>query len=108
LVSLRERLVLLDLEDITVGFPGGVCEKFDEACERAAASRNLAVQKATKERDKIMSSISNGRMKPSERIKAALEARRAGKVKAAEEQCEAACRTAEQELFKALDEIEAP
>jgi hypothetical protein len=90
-----------------VGFPGGVCEKFEEACERAAASRDLAAQKATKERDKIMSSISNGRMKPSERIKAALEARRAGKVTAAEEQCEAACRTAEQELFKALDEIEA-
>ncbi len=89
-----------------MGFPGDVeeCEKFEEACERAAASRDLAVQKAIKERDQIMNSISYGRTKPSERIKSALEARCAGRVKAADEQCEAACRTAEQELFKALDE----
>ena len=91
-----------------MAFPGGVgeCEKFEEACEQAEASRDIAVQKAARERDQILNSISRGAMKPSERIKSALQTRCAGRVKAAEEECEAACQTAEQELFKALDQLE--
>lgn len=89
-----------------MGFSGGVeaCEKFDEACERAETVRDRAVEKATEERDQIVSSISRGRMEPSKRLKAALEARCAGRVKAAQEECEAAYRQAEEELMKALDQ----
>jgi hypothetical protein len=81
----------------------GLCERFEEACEAAEAARVQAVQKATKERDHFVSSISRGRMEPSERLKAVLEARCERKVKAAKDECEAACRQAEDELMKALD-----
>jgi len=81
----------------------GLCERFEEACEAAEAARVQAVQKATKERNHFVSSISLGRVEPSERVKAALEARRERKVKAAQEQCEAACGRAEEVLMKALD-----
>ena len=89
-------------------FRGGVeaCERFDEACERAEAVRDRAVEKATTERDQIVRSISGGRIKPSERLKAALEARCAGRLTAAEEQHGASYRSAEQELFQALDQLE--
>jgi hypothetical protein len=84
-----------------------LCERFDEACEAAEAVRHRAVQKATNERDHFVSSISRGSVEPSERVKAALEARCAGKVQAAREQCEAACGFAQKELFEALDRLEA-
>jgi hypothetical protein len=83
------------------------CESFDETCEEAEAVRDRAVQKATKERGYFVSSISRGSVEPSKRLKTALEARCAGKVKAAEEQCEATCRSAEQAFFDALDQLEA-
>jgi hypothetical protein len=47
----------------------------EEACEAAEAARVQAEQKATKERDYFVSSISRGRAEPSARLKAALEAR---------------------------------
>jgi hypothetical protein len=50
-----------------------------------------------------VSAISRGRAEPSERLKAALEARRERQEKAAQEECEAACRQAEDVLMKALD-----
>jgi hypothetical protein len=81
----------------------GLCERFDEACEAAEAARMQAGHNATKERDHFVRSISRGRAEPSERVKAALEARRERKVKAAQEECEAACRQAEDVLMKALD-----
>jgi hypothetical protein len=81
----------------------GLCERFEETCEAAEAACAQAVQKATKERNHFVSSISHGRVEPSKRVKAALEARRERKVKAAQEDHEAACRKAEDELMKALD-----
>jgi F0F1-type ATP synthase membrane subunit b/b' len=81
----------------------GLCERFEEACEVAEAARVKAVEKATRERDYLVSSISRGRVEPSERLKAVLEARCERKVEAAQEECEAACRKAEDELMKALD-----
>jgi hypothetical protein len=80
-----------------------LCESFEVACEAAEAARVEAVQKATRERDHFLSSISRGPMDPTKRLLAALEARRERKVKAAHEECEAACRKAEDELMKALD-----
>ena len=81
----------------------GLCERFEEACEAAEAARVNAIERATNERNHFLSSISRGRAEPSEGLKAALEARRERKVKAAQEECEAACRKAEDELMKALD-----
>jgi hypothetical protein len=81
----------------------GLCESFEVACEAAEATRVQAVQKATRERDQFLSSISHGHAEPTKRLKAALEARRERKVEAAQEECEAACRKAEDELMKALD-----
>ncbi len=80
-----------------------LCERFEDACEAAEAARVQAVQNATKERNRFVSAISRGHAEPSERLKAALEARRERKVKAAQEECEAACRQAEDVLMKALD-----
>jgi hypothetical protein len=71
------------------------------------AARDRAVEKATKERDDFVSSSSLWRVKPGKRVMTAVEARCAGKVKAAQEQCEEACLTAQQELFEALDQLEA-
>jgi signal transduction histidine kinase len=87
---------------VTKNVPG-LCDRFEEACEAAEAARVQAVQKATKERDHFVSSISHGHVEPTKRLKAALEARRERKVEAAQEECEAACRQAEDELMKALD-----
>jgi F0F1-type ATP synthase membrane subunit b/b' len=81
----------------------GLCERFEETCEAAEVTRVQAVEKATKERNHFVSSISRGRVEPSERLKTALEARRERKVKAAQEEYEAACGRAEEELMKALD-----
>jgi hypothetical protein len=81
----------------------GLCESFEKACEAAEAARVQAVEKATRERDHFMSSISRGRAKPGERLETALKARCERKVKAAQEECEAACRQAEDELMKTLD-----
>jgi hypothetical protein len=92
----------------TVAFPGVfLLKKFDEDCERAETVCKLAKEKATKERDWIVGSISRGRMEPSKRLLAAVETRCAGKVKDAEEACEAACGSAQKELFDALDQLEA-
>jgi hypothetical protein len=82
----------------------GLCERFEEACEAAEAARVQAVQNATEERNRFVGSISRGRAEPSERLKAALEARRERKVKAAQEEYEATCREAEDVLMKALDQ----
>jgi hypothetical protein len=89
--------------------PSGVnlWERFDDECANAAAARDRAVEKATKERGHFVSSSSLWRVKPSERVKAAVESRFAGRVKAAEEQYEEACRSAQKELFEALDQLEA-
>jgi F0F1-type ATP synthase membrane subunit b/b' len=91
---------------VTEGIPG-LCERFEDACEEAESVRDRAVQNATRQREHIVNSISGGRVQPSERLKAALGARCAGKVKDAEEQCEAACRSAQKEFFEALDRLEA-
>jgi hypothetical protein len=80
-----------------------LCERFEDACEAAEAARVQAVQNATEERNRFVGAISRGRAEPSERLTAALEARRERKVKAAQEECEAACREAEDVLMKALD-----
>jgi hypothetical protein len=75
-----------------VAHPGVfLLEKFDEDCERAETVCKLAKEKATKERDWIVGSIAHGGMEPSRRLVEALEARCAGKVRDAEEACEAAC-----------------
>ena len=42
----------------------GLCERFDEACEVAEAARVKAVEKATRERDYLVSSISRGPAEP--------------------------------------------
>jgi hypothetical protein len=81
----------------------GLRERFEEACEAPETARVQGMQKATKERDHFVSSISRGRVEPSERLKAVLEDRCERKVKAAKDECEAACRQAEDELMKALD-----
>jgi len=62
------------------------------------------VQKATNERDHFVSSISHGHVEPAKSLLAALEARRERKVEAAHEEYETACRKAEDELMKALDD----
>jgi hypothetical protein len=60
-------------------------------------------QRATKERDHFVESISRGSVGPSKRLKTVLEARRERKVKAAAEECEAAYRKAQEELMEELD-----
>jgi hypothetical protein len=81
----------------------GLFETFEVACEAAEAARCEAVQKVTRERDHFLNSISQGHAEPTKRLLAALEARRERKVKAAHEECEAACQKAEDELMKVLD-----
>ena len=89
-----------------MGFLGvGEWELFDEICEGAEAARDRAVREATVKRDHFVNSISGWRVESRERVRAAAEVRYAGKVKDAEEQRQAPCRSAEQDLLKALDQL---
>jgi hypothetical protein len=83
----------------------GLWERYEDACETAEAARVQAVTKATKELDHLVNSISHGRAEPGARLKGALKARCDRKVKAAQEDCDAACSQAEDELMKALDRL---
>jgi hypothetical protein len=79
-------------------------QEFGETCEKAEAVRDLPLRDAKSKLSKFLSSMHSWTMCAPERIKKAAEARCAEKVKAAEDRCEEICGTAQQELFKALDE----
>ena len=86
-------------------FPGvRLWETFDENCKAAEAARDLAVQEAKRERDQVVKADPGWKVHSRHRINAAAAARCEQKVRAAQEECDAACGRAEQELMKALDQ----
>ena len=78
-------------------------ETFDENCKAAEAARDLAVQEAKRERDQVVKADPGWKVHSRHRINAAAAARCERKVKAAQEECDAACGRAERELMEALD-----
>lgn len=93
--------------EVTEAFPGvSLWQDFDKACQLAEAARDPLVEAAKRERDLVVNRLPGWTVHSSERIKAAAEARCDRKVKAAQDDCEAACRHAEEELVKALDQRE--
>ena len=85
-------------------FPGvTLWETFDYSCKVAEAARDRAVREATAERDRVLNSLPGWKVHAPERIRAAAEARYDRKLKAAQQDCEDACRQAEKELMEALD-----
>ena len=85
-------------------FPGvTLWEGFDENCKAAEAARDFAIQEAKRERDQVVKADPGWRVHSRHRINAAAAARCEQKVKAAQEECDAACGRAEQELMEALD-----
>ena len=88
-------------------FPGvQLWEAFDEACAKAEAVRESAIAQAAKERDRVVNLLSAWKVHASNRIKAAAYARWEVKSKAAQEECDVACSSAEKELMMALDLLE--
>jgi putative heme iron utilization protein len=86
-------------------FPGvSLWQDFDKACQLAEAARDLLVEAAKRERDMVVKSDPNWKVHSRERINAAAEARCAEKIKAAEDEFDAACEHAKEKLMKALDE----
>ena len=81
-------------------------DSFDEACAKAETVRVRAVEEAVKERDRVLNALCAWNAHAPDRIKAAAIARWEGKTKAAQDNLDAACRSAEAELMKGLDELE--
>jgi hypothetical protein len=79
-------------------------EAFDENCKAAEAARDSAVQEAKRERDQVVKADPGWNVHSRQRINAAAAARCEQKVGAAQEECDPACRRAEQELMEALDQ----
>ena len=94
--------------EVTETFPGvSQWQKFGEACEKAEGYRDLALEEAERKLDKLVNSIPGWTVCAPHRIKAAAEARYEASVQTANAQCEEACLSAQQELFKALARLEA-
>jgi hypothetical protein len=98
---------VIKVEAVTEAFPGvTLWETFDQNCKLAEAVRDRAVEDATRERDLVVKSDPNWKVHSRERINAMAEVRCDRKVKAAQDNCEAACRRAEERLMEALDKRE--